>query len=807
MRPLDRPPLTFPLPSRPLTALVAAYLALGTLFATTVPLWEAPDAIWHYHFVAHLAAGNGLPVRADEGVDAPWRQQGSQPPLYYLLAAPLVVLVDTSDAAQVIRFNPHAAVGVAGPGGNVNRMVHTSREAFPWRGIVLAARLVSLLGVVFGLVAVLATWMLARTVFPDRPAVAIAATGLLAFNPQFLFLSGSIGNDVAIAAAGALVLWRAAVVLREGATPGRCGWLGVACGLALLSKLSGVWLLPVAGLAVGWAVWHGAGRSPDSSESRDQRVPSARRILRLARDLVRPGLWLAVPLLLVAGWWYARNLVLFGDPTGLPLMLSVMRPRELPPTWRELLVQMAAVWRSYWAVFGWFNVPAPDWVYWLFDALAVIGLGRLTVLVARRRLDRREVEGGALALGTVGLIVIALVAWAQVRYPQGRLAFPAAPALSLLIGAGWVVGTARGATVGTASRTLAIALGGGQSLVAVGLLAAVILPAYRPPAASPVPSTDSAVVFEDPETPGSGIALVEASGDAVPATARPGDVLDLKLRWTTIASNRPVADYSIFLHLVDDDALDGDADGGNIGDGNNGVIVAQRDTYPASGNAPTSDWRPGMVYLDRHRFQIPATTAAPCDCRLRLGVYDQASGTRLRSDAHGETLDLGPVRVEPAVGPDGVPNPLGVPFGDDIVLAGFALDRRAARAGETFDLTLYWKARRAPPADYKVSVQLRRGAAEIWAQRDEQPADGNRPTPGWRAGEIVEDRHPVLIYPEAPADDYTLFVKLYDRETGQPLPVNVRDFELVLGGFRVLPNRPIPTPETSLVPIGRPPAP
>ena len=79
---------------RSLLVLVAVYLGLAGLFATRIPLWEAPDSIWHYHYVSHLASGAGLPTRTDQGLDEPWRQQGSQPPLYYLLTAPLVALTE-----------------------------------------------------------------------------------------------------------------------------------------------------------------------------------------------------------------------------------------------------------------------------------------------------------------------------------------------------------------------------------------------------------------------------------------------------------------------------------------------------------------------------------------------------------------------------------------------------------------------------------------------------------------------------------------------------------------------------------------
>lgn len=125
--------------------------------ALLIPLWEAPDVIWHFAFIQHFAAGGGLPERADAGLRAPWRQEGSQPPLYYLLAAPSVARVGDDDADAVIRFNPHAAVGLADPGGNPNRMVHGAAENLPWRGTVLAARLVNVLGLLWGALALWGT--------------------------------------------------------------------------------------------------------------------------------------------------------------------------------------------------------------------------------------------------------------------------------------------------------------------------------------------------------------------------------------------------------------------------------------------------------------------------------------------------------------------------------------------------------------------------------------------------------------------------------------------------------------------------
>ena len=62
--------------------------------------------------------------------------------------------------------------------------------------------------------------------------------------------------------------------------------------------------------------------------------------------------------LLVAGWWFARNWLLYGDPLALQAYVRYSARRPEPPSLAELLARAEGVWRSYWAVFGWFNVVA-----------------------------------------------------------------------------------------------------------------------------------------------------------------------------------------------------------------------------------------------------------------------------------------------------------------------------------------------------------------------------------------------------------------------------------------------------------------
>ena len=101
------------------TLILGCYLLLAAGYSVINPLFESPDEVWHYEYVRWLVEGNGLPAPEDVG-HAPWHQEGSQPPLYYLTAAAVTAPIPTDNADAVIRYNPHAAIGQA--------------ESAPWDG-------------------------------------------------------------------------------------------------------------------------------------------------------------------------------------------------------------------------------------------------------------------------------------------------------------------------------------------------------------------------------------------------------------------------------------------------------------------------------------------------------------------------------------------------------------------------------------------------------------------------------------------------------------------------------------------------
>jgi hypothetical protein len=120
--------------------------------------------------------------------------------------------------------------------------------------------------------------------------------------------------------------------------------------------------------------------------------------------------------------------------------------------------------------------------------------------------------------------------------------------------------------------------------------------------------------------------------DLKDTTATPGETLPLTLYWQ--AEGPTDVDYTVFVHLV----------------GPDDQIHGQVDYLPAGGAAPTRSWAPGQVIVDE--IALPVADTAPAGrYRIRVGMYDAASGGRLPiRDASGATLPDEqlplPVRIE-----------------------------------------------------------------------------------------------------------------------------------------------------------------
>jgi hypothetical protein len=224
-------------------------------------------------------------------------------------------------------------------------------------------------------------------------------------------------------------------------------------------------------------------------------------------------------------------------------------------------------------------------------------------------------------------------------------------------------------------------------------------------------------------------------------------------------------DWSVFVHLVDE----------------NGIIVAHRDIFPGRGLMPTRKWVAGQTLVDTYVLNIPSTTYSPSSASLEIGLYDYATGDRLlvmtngNSDSGRSSLSLGAAPILPLAGD--TPNPLKIDFDRIIQLAGYSMNRRTLRAGESLVLRLFWRGETQITMNYSVFTHVRGSGESLWASHDSWPQNGAAPTSGWIPGKTVDDEHVLVLKPDTPPGDYDVEIGLYDA-TGRRLQVRLPDGEL-----------------------------
>src|SRR5690606_35451429 len=118
----------------------------------------------------------------------------------------------------------------------------------------------------------------------------------------------------------------------------------------------------------------------------------------------------------------------------------------------------------------------------------------------------------------------------------------------------------------------------------------------------------------------------------------------------------------------------------------------------------------------------------------------------------------------------------------------FSRFRSTADRTQPFVVTLVWRAGDVPAEiSYTVCVQLLDAQGRLIAQSNSIPAQGDRPTTGWRAQEYIIDVHPLRFNDLAAPGEARLIAGMYDALTGQRLVIGPdgADFIELPGVIRV----------------------
>lgn len=718
--------LSLKYPSSAAALILATFVVVAVAYSVVNPIYESTDELQHYRFVQYLRATGQLPVQSEQGA----RIQAHHPPLYYALAALASAWVQPDTAwDHEPEINPYWAYRYFEVSAdNKNFYIHLGDEDFPYRGTALANHVARWVNVALGALTVWLAYLTARRLAPDRPGLALAAMSIVAFTPQFAYMSGAINNDVVASATGAAIVYASLDAIGRPSTDRRAIVLGALFGLALLAKFNLLFMLPIIALALWLARGEGGWRR-----------------------FVRSGAIVLAVAALIAGWWFARNQLLYGEATGVQKMNAIWGGRDPIRDFPLALQEIPYAWSALWGRFGYGQIPMPDAVYQLMLLVCAIGLAGLIAGAARRwrsadRLRRARFGVAAFAVAVFAGAVFAYMTISTAG-PNGRFFFPALSAFGLLLAAGLLECFRR------YEKWIAWGVVAGMLILALYALYGILSPAYARPLAL---SRAQVASIAHPADVTFGGAIRLAGYDVDASTVPVGGSLTVTAYWEAL---RPIdTSYAVFVHLIDDD----------------GVIEAQRDTYPGLGNYPTVLWRPGEVFADRYVVHVPDTAYAPLATTVRVGLY-QRDGPRLTASDGQDSVALGRVAIEARGG--AFPNATRIDFDGKVALLGYSLDRRSVRPGESFTLRTYWTPLGPTDFDYRIFAHVSPSGdpATIWARTTHGPVNDTRPLSSWLPGEIVVDERVLTLDPHTPPGVYELQLGWFGKPSSRRLPILAED--------------------------------
>ncbi|MBI2954362.1 MAG: glycosyltransferase family 39 protein [Chloroflexi bacterium] len=411
-----------------LAIILIAYFGLALLYATSVPKWNAPDEPSHFNYVKNIIETWTFPILTPGAYDFEYlekakaarfpdsmpvdsiRYESHQPPLYYMIASPLLLLTsETSLNTQVLILRLLTALFAAGT--------------------------------------IALTFHIGRALFPADSVLPLASAALVAFVPMHLFMNAAIDNDSLASLLLSALIFSLVRSLRRGngkryLQPGlapsldrECILWGTLIGLGLLTKVTTAVAVPLVAIVILWQELVPLG---------SERTPA--RILQTIRGIVWRFAQAYGIAILLSGWWLVRNAIVYGnlDIFGLKRhdLVVVGQPLTGPITLDVIRHFFSMTFKSFWGVFGWMGIFMDQRIYGLLAVLtgtALLGLLLFFWQVSRRQAHVETHQKAALALL---FLAFAFTFAGMVQYnftyvqAQGRYLFPAIAPLAILFNLG-----------------------------------------------------------------------------------------------------------------------------------------------------------------------------------------------------------------------------------------------------------------------------------------------------------------------------------------------------------------------------------
>lgn len=217
----------------------------GLFWVAAAQVWNPIDEAQHYAYVESLASGHGMPVVGVDRVSVEVIQVEKVSPTFWFHYEPLQVSID--DPSWGATRESYEGGGVQGPLYYALLVVpYWLSRPFGVLPSIYALRMTSVL---VSLLAVPLTWLLARELFPRRPAVWVAAPALLVIVQGFNANLASITNDALVVPAAVAALIPVARAWRGLSLP-QAAVGGALFAVAMLTKPTLITLVPMIGVVL-----------------------------------------------------------------------------------------------------------------------------------------------------------------------------------------------------------------------------------------------------------------------------------------------------------------------------------------------------------------------------------------------------------------------------------------------------------------------------------------------------------------------------------------------------------------------------
>lgn len=295
--------------------------------------------------------------------------------------------------------------------------------------LFIIARMVS---VCFSIGTIIFVGKIGRKLFDEKYAKLF--TLLFALWPQFMFISTYVNNDSMGIFSVVFIFYTMLEAKEKQWNLKSCIWMGVAIGVCLLSYTNCYGMIIVALL---YSIYG---------------VVKCQDIDNKFKYIMVRILWVMIPALIVAGWWFVRNAILYdGDFLGMATSnkygemyaVEAFKPsnRETPSRLKETLwytlVERGWIDLSTKSFYGWFGPMQISLPYYIYS---IVNVMIFTGIIGNFMINNNK-NGDVLSASTV-LCVITFILSVYYSYccdyqPQGRYMLPMLVGIGVLVVNGW----------------------------------------------------------------------------------------------------------------------------------------------------------------------------------------------------------------------------------------------------------------------------------------------------------------------------------------------------------------------------------